>query len=78
MLFPVMQALLKLHRIKYSVRDRGTNLEPLSLQVGQIFQVVSEVMGPGGGDNGVFSEVEGQPDTGSDNPQEQVRVWSQT
>ena len=72
MLFPVMQALLKLHRVKY--HDRSTNREPLSVQVGQIYQMISEGVGLGGVDNGATSEVEGQPDTASNHPQEQVCV----
>ena len=40
LLFPVMQALLRLHRLKYAVRDTG-KLDSLSMQVGQILELAS-------------------------------------
>ena len=75
-LFPVMQALLKLHRLRYQVRDSPPSMEPLSVQVGQIFQLVN---GGGAGLGGVggASEVEGQPDSAPSrlaSAQEQVTV----
>jgi hypothetical protein len=40
LLFPVMKALLKLHRVKYSVQDTG-RMDRLSVQVGQILELAS-------------------------------------
>ena len=40
MLYPVMLALLRLHRMKYSVQDSG-RMEHLSMQVGQILELAS-------------------------------------
>ena len=40
MLLPVMKALLRLHRIKYSVQDSG-RMDHLSVQVGQILELAS-------------------------------------
>lgn len=41
LLFPVMKALLRLHRINYSVQDSGRVDHDLSLQVGQILELAA-------------------------------------
>ena len=44
LLFPVMKALLRLHRVQYRVKDSGQNsarMDHLSQQVGQILELAS-------------------------------------
>jgi hypothetical protein len=64
LLFPVMQALVRLHRLKYSVcrRDDGSR-GPMSVQFGQILEMAGRAMGLVVGDGGGLEEGAGQQDS---------------
>ena len=57
LLFPVMQALLRLHRIKYNIRDSGIH-DHLSAEVGQILQIGSGGVAVGGEMGGASAEAD--------------------